>query len=53
MNGEYDEATDDVMRPYFNNIDKVKWVVMADCAHLAYWEEPEKYISVMAQFLAQ
>lgn len=51
INGEYDEATDEVMRPFFTNIEKVKWVVMSNVAHVAYLEQPEKYISIVADFL--
>ncbi|UKZ68350.1 uncharacterized protein TrAtP1_009389 [Trichoderma atroviride] len=52
INGEYDEATDEVMRPFFTNIEKVKWVVMSDVAHIGYLEQPDKYISIVADFLA-
>ncbi|PNP39874.1 hypothetical protein TGAMA5MH_08139 [Trichoderma gamsii] len=52
INGEYDEATDEVMRPFFTNIEKVKWVVMNDVGHIGYLEQPDKYVSIVADFLA-
>ncbi|KAM0513928.1 hypothetical protein ACHAPE_007283 [Trichoderma viride] len=52
INGEYDEATDEVMRPFFTSIEKVKWVVMSDVAHIGYLEQPDKYVSIVAEFLA-
>lgn len=52
INGEYDEATDEVMRPFFTNIEKVKWVTMSGVAHCSYLEEPEKHIAIVADFLS-
>ncbi|KAM0251716.1 hypothetical protein ACHAQJ_008037 [Trichoderma viride] len=52
INGEYDEATDEVTKPFFENIEKVKWVVLSDLSHLGYLEQPEKYISIVTDFLA-
>lgn len=52
INGEYDEATDEVQRPFFTNIEKVKWVVQNDVGHLGYLEQPDKYLSILSDFLA-
>lgn len=52
INGEYDEATDEVQRPFFTNIEKVKWVVQNDVGHIGYLEQPDKYVSILSDFLA-
>jgi pimeloyl-ACP methyl ester carboxylesterase len=52
LNGEFDEATDDVQKPFFNNIEKVRWVTMNGVAHMGYLEQPDKYISIVTDFLS-
>ncbi|KAL7926405.1 Alpha/Beta hydrolase protein [Trichoderma austrokoningii] len=52
INGEFDEATDEVLKPCFKSIEKVKWVTMSDVAHVGFLEQPDKYISIVAEFLA-
>ncbi|KZT08023.1 proline-specific peptidase [Laetiporus sulphureus 93-53] len=51
INGAYDEATDLCVSPYFRGIAKVKWVKFANSSHLACFEERERYMQVVADFL--
>ncbi|CZR60076.1 uncharacterized protein PAC_09971 [Phialocephala subalpina] len=34
LNGKYDEAQDEVMEPFFKNIEKVKWFRFAESSHM-------------------
>lgn len=51
-NGGHDEAHDVTMKPYFENIPKVKWVQFAKSSHLAHEEERDRYMTYVADFLA-
>ncbi|KAK2034790.1 proline-specific peptidase [Colletotrichum zoysiae] len=51
VHGEFDEASDPVIKPWFQNIRKVKWVTISDGAHCVHLEQPEKYASVLRSFL--
>ncbi|CCL98485.1 uncharacterized protein FIBRA_00483 [Fibroporia radiculosa] len=51
-NGAYDTAQDLVMAPAFEKISKVKWYTFSRSAHMAFVEEREKYMKVVAEFLA-
>jgi pimeloyl-ACP methyl ester carboxylesterase len=51
INGKYDEAQDSVMEPFFNSIEKVKWVRFAESSHLPQLEEPEEFLKVVGEFL--
>ncbi|KAK0451605.1 proline-specific peptidase [Armillaria borealis] len=53
INGEYDYMTDEVCAPFFWRIDKVKWVKFAHSSHMPQWEERERYIDVVDEFLGQ
>ncbi|TFY73733.1 hypothetical protein EWM64_g10279 [Hericium alpestre] len=52
INGEYDFMTDKVVRPFFDKIEKVKWVKFAQSSHMPHWEERERYIDIVGRFLA-
>lgn len=52
-NGYFDEAQDSTVRPFFDNIARVKWVRFENSSHTAHHEETERYIKVVAQFLEQ
>lgn len=52
LNGRYDEMTDDVVKPWFEKIDRVKWVTLENSAHMGHWEDRERYVQVVADFLA-
>ena len=53
INGEYDEAQDSCVAPFFREIPKVKWVTMADASHCSNLEHPEKYMKIVSDFLIQ
>ncbi|KAE8446639.1 hypothetical protein EG329_011832 [Mollisiaceae sp. DMI_Dod_QoI] len=52
LNGKYDEAQDEVMEPYFREIQRVKWVRFAESSHMPQVEETEEYNFVVRGFLA-
>lgn len=52
INGRYDEAQDSVTQPYFDGIEKVKWVRMMESSHSPQWEEPELFLEVVGGFLS-
>lgn len=39
------------MQPFFDKIPKVKWVTLENSSHLPMWEERERYIKVVENFL--
>lgn len=51
INGRYDEATDQCVLPYFDAIDKVKWIGFANSSHMPHWEERERFMDVVSRFL--
>jgi len=53
INGEHDFMADTVCGPFFWGIDRVKWVKFANSSHTPQWEERERYIDVIGQFLNQ
>ncbi|KAF8175865.1 proline-specific peptidase [Pholiota molesta] len=52
-NGKMDEATDSVVRPFFKEIPKVKWVTFSESSHMAHYEERERFMEVVGDFLTQ
>ncbi|KZT68572.1 proline-specific peptidase [Daedalea quercina L-15889] len=53
LNTPESEAQDVNQWPMFHKIPKVKWVQFAKSTHLSQFEEPEKYLDVVSEFLAQ
>ncbi|EIM89385.1 proline-specific peptidase [Stereum hirsutum FP-91666 SS1] len=51
INGAEDEAQDLVMAPFFEGLAKVKWVRFAESSHMVFWEEKERYLTVLGDFL--
>ncbi|KAG6810537.1 hypothetical protein H0H92_011424 [Tricholoma furcatifolium] len=51
INSVYDEAQDVCMLPFFNNIPRVRWVQFANSAHVPFFEERERYMQVVGDFL--
>jgi L-proline amide hydrolase len=51
INGKYDGAQDSVMEPFFNSIEKVKWVRFGESSHMPHLEEPEAFLKVVGDFL--
>ncbi|KZV87187.1 proline-specific peptidase [Exidia glandulosa HHB12029] len=50
-NGAYDEAQDDVVRPFVDEIPGATWVKFENSAHMAHFEERERYMQVIGEFL--
>ena len=52
INGSEDEAQDVAMRPFFDRIEKVKWVTLDNAAHFSHVDQREKYMEHLGGFLA-
>ena len=53
LNGQYDEAQESCVEPFFQHIPKVRWVTIQDASHMAYVEQREKYMDFVKGFLTQ
>ncbi|KAI3320690.1 proline-specific peptidase [Xylariaceae sp. AK1471] len=51
LNGAEDETQDVAMRPFFDHIEKVKWVTLDGAAHFAHVDQREKYMQHLRAFL--
>jgi len=51
LNGRYDEAQDECVRPYFQHIQRVKWYTFAESSHTPHWEERPLYMRIVRDFL--
>lgn len=51
INGHYDEAQDEAVLPFFLNIQSCKWVQFANSSHMPQWEEKERYLQMVGEFL--
>ena len=51
INGKYDVNQDEVMEPFFNAIEKVKWRTFDGSAHMPQLEEPKLFLKVVGDFL--
>ncbi|KZT68551.1 proline-specific peptidase [Daedalea quercina L-15889] len=51
INSELDEAQDVNYIPIFTKVNKVKWIQLAHSTHLAFFEDPERYFSIIRNFL--
>ncbi|KAJ7629964.1 proline-specific peptidase [Mycena polygramma] len=51
INGEHDYMNDSVVEPFFWGIDRVKWVKFINSSHMPHWEERERYMTVVGEFL--
>lgn len=52
INGRADISQDFVVEPFFKKIQKVKWVTFEKSSHLPMWEERERYMKLVGEFLA-
>ena len=52
INGRHDISQDFVVRPFFDGIKKVKWLTMENSSHTPFFEEPERYLKIVADFLS-
>jgi len=53
INGRADIAQDFVCEPFFWHITKVKWVTFELSSHTPMWEERERYVKLVGDFLSQ
>lgn len=51
INGTDDEAQDVAMQPFFEHIEKVKWIVMDNAAHFCHVDQREKFMEHLKAFL--
>ncbi|KII87182.1 hypothetical protein PLICRDRAFT_55188 [Plicaturopsis crispa FD-325 SS-3] len=51
LNGRHDEAQDSVVAPFFHTIPKVKWFTFAESSHMPMFEERERYMEIVGNFL--
>jgi L-proline amide hydrolase len=52
ISGSHDEATPAAVQPFFDFIPDVRWRMFAESSHMPHVEETERYLSVVASFLA-
>jgi len=50
-NGRYDQTQDIAFEGWFKAIPKVKWVTFEKSSHTAQFEERERYMQVLGDFL--
>ena len=53
INGVDDEAQDECVEPFFKEIPKVKWVQFAKSSHMPFFEEQERYLKIIGDFLSE
>jgi pimeloyl-ACP methyl ester carboxylesterase len=51
LNGEHDEAQDSCVVPYFQHIQKAKWVVIEGASHMSHVEKRERSMRLVGEFL--
>lgn len=51
LDGAYDAAQDECLQPFFDKLDKVKWVQFRNSAHMPHIEEKERCIEQLGKFL--
>jgi len=51
INGADDEVTDSCVAPLFHGIKRARWVTFGSSSHMAFWEEPAKYLQIVSDFL--
>jgi hypothetical protein len=52
LNGRFDEAQDSAMNSFFERITMVKWVQFAESSHMSHYEERERFMQTVGDFLA-
>ncbi|RDX56731.1 proline iminopeptidase [Lentinus brumalis] len=51
INGRKDISQDFVVAPFFEGISKVKWVTFENSSHTPFWEERERFMQLVRDFL--
>lgn len=52
ISGRYDEATPATVQPFFDGIADVRWEIFDHSSHMPFVEEPDRYMSVVEEFLS-
>jgi len=52
INGKFDEVTDKNLEPFVAGLADVKWVQLEESSHMPMWEEREKFITVVGDFVS-
>jgi pimeloyl-ACP methyl ester carboxylesterase len=52
VHGGDEQAKDVVVAPFFWNIPKTRWVTFKDSTHMPFWEERERYMKLIDEFLS-
>jgi L-proline amide hydrolase len=52
LSGRHDEATPATVEPFFDRIPEVRWEIFENSSHMPFVEEPERYRTVVEEFLA-
>jgi len=52
LNGAEDEAQDVAMQPFFEHIEKVKWITLDNAAHFCHVDQRKKFMKHLENFLA-
>jgi L-proline amide hydrolase len=52
ISGEHDEATPSVVKPLVDAIPNAHWELFADGSHSTHLEQPERFLTLVAEFLA-
>lgn len=52
ISGKYDGVPASTMQPFFDGIEKVKWVIFPESSHFPHMEEPEEFLKVVGGFLS-
>jgi L-proline amide hydrolase len=53
ISGRHDEATPATVQPYADRIAKARWEIFEDSSHSPHIEETERYLALVAGFLAE
>lgn len=51
INGRNDISQDFVVKPFFDGIEKVKWVTFEKSTHSPFFEERERYMELINDFM--
>lgn len=51
INGAQDEAQDVANQPFFDHIEKVKWITLDNAAHFSHVDQRERYMKHLGAFL--
>lgn len=53
ISGAYDEATPESVQPFADNIPNARWEIVENASHMPFVEEPDRYLALVAEFLAE